>query len=62
MGSISHHNTPLVINGLRGGRSPDTRTRIQTPTDRSNSKKPAAGRHTPGLKIELSEINYSQTP
>ena len=45
MGSISHHITLLVIHSLGGGHT-NTHTRIQTFTDRSNSKKPGA----PGFK------------
>ena len=65
MGSISHHNVPLVINSLGGRRThaqTHTRTYTHTPTsiqtfaDRSNSKKPgvpACSWHAPGLKNQV---------
>ena len=49
IGSISHHITPLVINSLGGGHT-HANTHMHTFVDRSNSKKPGAGRSAPGLK------------
>ena len=51
MGSISHHNVPLVINSLRGG---DTHTCIPTFVDRSNSKKPGVL----GLKTQSATFHH----
>ena len=51
--SISHHITPLVINGLGGGHT-DTHTHAYRHADQNNFKKPGTrGQrpHTPGLKI-----------
>ena len=60
MGSISHHIIPLVVHSLGGGHThthtnTHKLTRIQTFTDRNNSKKPGTSRHTadvPGLKMK----------